>query len=130
MAEAGAIRVTVLYSPAPREVRGVGRWRWRPAPRCLQALEASGLPALAPELDLHHAAVGVWGRQARQEQVLRDGDRVEVLRPLQVDPKVARRERFRKQGITRGRSVRRQAGGAGRGKPGSTSPRRPCSRSR
>jgi putative ubiquitin-RnfH superfamily antitoxin RatB of RatAB toxin-antitoxin module len=32
------------------------------------------------------------------EQRVRDGDRIEIYRPLKVDPKVARRERFRKQG--------------------------------
>ncbi len=46
-------------------------------------------------------AVGIWGRAATLTQLLRDGDRVEVYRPLRVDPKVARRERFARQG-TRG----------------------------
>ena len=41
---------------------------------------------------------GIWGRKARLQQLLRDGDRVELYRPLQVDPKVARRERFARQG--------------------------------
>ena len=65
----------------------------------LQALQASGLAGAFPELELREAGVGVWGRKARLEQVLRDGDRVEVYRPLQVDPKLARRERFRRQGV-------------------------------
>jgi putative ubiquitin-RnfH superfamily antitoxin RatB of RatAB toxin-antitoxin module len=65
----------------------------------LQALQASGLQAEFPELDLNSAAVGVWARQARLDQVLRDQDRVEVYRPLKIDPKLARRERFRKQGV-------------------------------
>jgi len=42
--------------------------------------------------------VGIWGRRAPLTQALRDADRVEVARALRVDPKVARRERFRKQG--------------------------------
>lgn len=114
MAEEGAIRVTVLYSPAPREVR---EWALALAPGAtvLQALEASGLPALAPELDLRHAAVALWGRGAAQEARLRDGDRVEVLRPLQVDPKVARRERFRKQGSRTAGLFAGKPAGAGRG---------------
>jgi uncharacterized protein len=37
--------------------------------------------------------VGVWGRLAGLESVLRDGDRVECLRPLTTDPKEARRRR-------------------------------------
>lgn len=46
-------------------------------------------------------SVGIWGKAAVLTQALRDGDRVEVYRPLRVDPKVARRERFARQG-TRG----------------------------
>ena len=39
--------------------------------------------------------VGVWGRRADMEQVLRDRDRVELYRGLKVDPKEARRLRYR-----------------------------------
>jgi putative ubiquitin-RnfH superfamily antitoxin RatB of RatAB toxin-antitoxin module len=97
MTEAGAVRVTVMYSPAPRQVL---EWavRLEPGATVLQALQASGLPAVAPDLDLRHAGIGIWGRKARPEEGLRDCDRVEVVRPLKVDPKLARRERFRKQG--------------------------------
>ena len=42
--------------------------------------------------------VGIWGRAAPLAQRLRKGDRVEVYRPLTVDPKTARRERFARQG--------------------------------
>jgi putative ubiquitin-RnfH superfamily antitoxin RatB of RatAB toxin-antitoxin module len=94
---AAAIHVTVMYSP---QARTVHEWAvLLPAGACvLQALEASGLGAAFPDVDLRSAVVGVWGRKARLEQALREHDRVEVLRPLKVDPKLARRERFRKQG--------------------------------
>jgi putative ubiquitin-RnfH superfamily antitoxin RatB of RatAB toxin-antitoxin module len=97
MAETGEIHVSVLYSPAPREVH---EWRVAlpPGANVLQALEASGLPAAFPQADLRSVVVGVWGRKARLEQTLRERDRVEIYRPLKVDPKLARRERFRKQG--------------------------------
>lgn len=42
--------------------------------------------------------MAIWGKPARPEQLLRDQDRLEWLRPLTVDPKVARRERFKGQG--------------------------------
>ena len=92
-----AIRVEVLYSPAPRVVH---QWTMElpTGAKVLQALEASGLRAACPDVDLHSAPVGVWGRRARIEQVLREGDRVEIYRALKVDPKLARRERFRQQG--------------------------------
>lgn len=41
---------------------------------------------------------GIWGRVASLQTELRPYDRVELYRDLKVDPKVARRERFHKQG--------------------------------
>ena len=91
------LRVTVAYSPAARECH---EWAL-----CLEegatvqhALHASGLAAAFPALDVAAAAVGIWGRAARLDQRLRERDRVEIYRPLRVDPKRARRERFRTQG--------------------------------
>ena len=43
-------------------------------------------------------ACGVWGRVKTLDQQVQAGDRVEIYQPLKVDPKVARRERFAKQG--------------------------------
>ena len=62
------------------------------------AIRLSGLLTQFPELDISQSVVGVWGRKARPDQSLRDRDRIEIYRALQVDPKVARRERFVKQG--------------------------------
>lgn len=57
-------------------------------------------------------ALGLWGRKTTPEQVLREGDRVELYRPLRVDPKVARRERFAQQGAKRaGLFAQRRTGG-------------------
>lgn len=42
--------------------------------------------------------VGVWGRKERPGHVLRERDRIEVVRGLNVDPKEARRVRYRAQG--------------------------------
>lgn len=114
MAQPAEIRAVVLYSPAPRKVH-----EWpvvlAPGSTVLQALQACGLQAAFPDLDLHSAVVGVWGRKARLEQVVRDGDRVEIYRPLEVDPKLARRERFRQQGIGAAGLFARKKGGP---KPG------------
>lgn len=98
MAEGRATRVSVVFSPAPRQVH---EWNivLAPGATILQALQASGLAEAFPQLDLRDAGVGIWGRKVRLEQVVRDGDRVEVYRPLKVDPKLARRERFRRQGV-------------------------------
>lgn len=92
------MRVTVLYSPAPREVL-----QWEvgldPGATVAQAIERSGLPQARPGFDWRGAGVGVWGRKSGLDALLRDGDRVEVYRVLQVDPKLARRERFVRQGV-------------------------------
>lgn len=97
MADGSQLHVTLAYSPAPRRVR-----QWvlvLPAgATVLQALEASGILRDEPGLATALPDLGVWGRKVAPGQALRDGDRVEVYRPLRVDPKVARRERFRKQG--------------------------------
>lgn len=100
MADAAMLRVTVAVSPGPRAVDE--RELLLPAGATVeQAIRASGLLEVHPTIDLQAAGVGIWGRKAGLGTLLRDRDRVEIYRPLQVDPKVARRERFKRQG-TRG----------------------------
>lgn len=60
-----------------------------------EAIERSGLAAASPGLDLRVHAVGVWGQVRSPDTALRDGDRVEVYRPLRADPKERRRARGR-----------------------------------
>jgi len=60
------------------------------------ALHACELGHRYPELDLACMAVGIHGRKVGRDQVLRDGDRVEVYRPLRIDPMQARRQRARR----------------------------------
>jgi len=91
------IDVTIAYSPAPRQVDEIVL-QLPDGSTVAQALQASGLQVRHPSLDLAAASLGVWGRKAAREQVLRTLDRVEVYRALRVDPKVARRERFVRQG--------------------------------
>jgi putative ubiquitin-RnfH superfamily antitoxin RatB of RatAB toxin-antitoxin module len=58
-----------------------------------QALAASGMLVRHPDIDLRVARLGVWGRSTTLDALLREGDRVEIYRPLQVDPKEVRRRR-------------------------------------
>lgn len=107
-----ALRITLMQAPAPRTVTEIeltlpegatvmdaviaARW-----------LDSTGaLPA--------GQFVGIWGRKAALNQPLQDGDRVELVRDLRVDPKVARRERFAGQGA-------RSAGLFSRRRPGAKS---------
>ena len=90
-------RVVVCWSPEPREVV---EWPLElpEGATVADAVRASGFAAAAGGRLPHEGELGVWGRRCGPQQELREGDRVEVYRPLRVDPKVARRERFRKQG--------------------------------
>jgi putative ubiquitin-RnfH superfamily antitoxin RatB of RatAB toxin-antitoxin module len=105
------IRVSIVYSPGARQVFEE-MLDLQCGATVRQAVQASSLLTAFPELDLRHATVGVWGRKASASQVLRERDRIEIYRPLQVDPKVARRERFRKQGArTSGLFAHKRDGG-------------------
>ncbi|WP_022948458.1 RnfH family protein [Methylohalobius crimeensis] len=59
-----------------------------------EALEESGILKVFPEIDPTAAKVGVFGRPCRLDRKLKAGDRVEIYRPLTMDPKEARRYRI------------------------------------
>ncbi|WP_245988921.1 RnfH family protein [Tepidicella xavieri] len=104
------MQVTVAHSPAPRQVKEV-MLDLPEGATVAEALQATGWPVQTWQgLD-----VGIWGRKAHLDTRLQPLDRVEVYRPLRVDPKVARRERFGRQGArAAGLFARRRPGG----KPG------------
>ena len=56
-----------------------------------EIIDESGIYALFPGQGLESAAVGIWGRPVDRDQRVRDGDRIEFYRPLQMDPREARR---------------------------------------
>jgi uncharacterized protein len=58
-----------------------------------EAVERSGILRRFPDLDRARLELGVFGRVAPATTVLGDGDRVEIYRPLEADPKQARRRR-------------------------------------
>lgn len=58
-----------------------------------QAIEQSGILRQCPEINLSSNKVGIWGQLVKAETLLQAGDRVEIYRPLKVDPKEARRLR-------------------------------------
>ena len=106
------LNVVLVYSPAPRQVLEL-ELQLPPGSTVAQALAQSGWLTRCPELAaLEEGGCGVWGRKVPPHTVLRDQDRVEFYRPLKVDPKVARRERFARQGArTTGLFARRRPGG-------------------
>jgi hypothetical protein len=70
------------------------------------AIAASRIAERHPEIDTSTAKVGIYGKLQPLDALLADGDRVEIYRPLMVDPKVARQRRVdktRKEGSIEGR---------------------------
>jgi putative ubiquitin-RnfH superfamily antitoxin RatB of RatAB toxin-antitoxin module len=97
------VHITLMYSPAPRVVHE-RLLELTTGVTVKQAIEQSGLLAECPEIDVSQPeafTVCIWGKKTTPNHVLRDLDRIEICRPLTVDPKVARRERFQKQGTSR-----------------------------
>jgi hypothetical protein len=88
------LRVSVVYSPRAAEVDEVSL-SLLPGSTVADALRLSGLQERHPGVELASMPVGVWGALREQGDALRDLDRVEVYRPLLVDPKEARRLRYR-----------------------------------
>lgn len=62
-----------------------------------QAIRRSGLLERFPEIDLTRDRIGIYSRWVRLDAVLREGDRIEVYRPLAADPKEVRRQRARRR---------------------------------
>ncbi|HDS8068007.1 TPA: RnfH family protein [Escherichia coli] len=61
-----------------------------------EAIRASGLLELRTDIDLTKNKVGIYSRQAKLSDIVHDGDRVEIYRPLIADPKELRRQRAEK----------------------------------
>jgi len=60
-----------------------------------QVIERSGIASRFPEIGEVPARVGVFGKRTRLDAAVRDGDRIEIYRPLTADPKEVRRARAR-----------------------------------
>ena len=111
------ICIQCLFSPAPRQIVQINlslpdgslvkdalvQFQLSPEWMAYQTTTKQGLD-LPPKL-------GIWGRMTTPHQNLKDGDRLEIYRSLLVDPKLARKQRFKRQGKGRtGLFARRRAG--------------------
>jgi len=59
----------------------------------LQAAQQSGITGKFEGIDLENSKLGIFSKVVAPSQVLRDGDRVEIYRPLIADPKEVRKAR-------------------------------------
>jgi len=58
-----------------------------------QVIKASGILTLYPEIDLSKQKIGIFGKIKNLQDIIQVGDRIEIYRPLLIDPKEARRKR-------------------------------------
>ena len=99
-AESVVLAIELVYAESPQRLHRLGLSL--PAGSTVaDALRASGWRELLGAGVLDGLRLGVWGRTCEPQAVLRDHDRIELYRPLQVDPKEARRQRYRRDGMRR-----------------------------
>ena len=124
--------VRVVYAPAPCGPRGQGPGPIQPQrqpPRLWEvelelacgatvgdAVAASGLLQHVADLAAETLELGVFNRRCNPDRPLQDGDRVEIYRPLLIDPKAARHLRVeaRRKAEARARQAARTAAGGTR----------------
>jgi len=85
------IHVEVCY--AQRDKQELVTVKLPPGATLQQALEASGLLAKYPQIDLKKNKFGIFAKLSKADAPLRDRDRVEIYRPLIADPKEVRKQR-------------------------------------
>jgi uncharacterized protein len=90
-----AITVSVVYALPERATEIAVRL---PAGATLaDAIARSRIEQRHPEVDFARAPAGIFGRRAPRDAVLADGDRVEIYRQLNADPKELRRRRAQRR---------------------------------
>ncbi len=94
------MRIEVVFAGAT-QLGGAARqivrvYRLQVAATVSDALNLAAADAAFAGVDCANAAVGIYGRTVARTQLLADGDRVEIYRPLAVEPKAARRSRARR----------------------------------
>lgn len=85
--------VEVVYADADRQILLRVELPWGSTVE--QAIDASGIAGMLPDgaVDLHR--LGVFASKVVPDQVVQEGDRIEIYRPLLLDPMEARRQRAR-----------------------------------
>lgn len=91
MPDEAEISVEVCYAKA--DVQAVAALKLSRGTTAADAVKQSGLARRFPELESGAQPLGIYGKRVDGSHVLKDGDRVEIYRPLTADPKEARRKR-------------------------------------
>lgn len=91
VSSSASIRVEVVYALAQKQQ--VFSLQLPAGATLRDAIEASGVLKKYPEIDLARNKLGVFAKLSKPDTPLRDGDRVEIYRPLIADPKEVRKQR-------------------------------------
>ena len=89
MMESKMMRISVTYAEPTRQ-----RWlelEVAEESSAEEAIRLSGLLKQFPEIDLEENKIGIFGRVVKPEQPLKEGDRVEIYRPITADPETVER---------------------------------------
>lgn len=94
------MRIEVVYARADGAIQ---RTYDLPAAATVgDALRAAGADPAFAGINLESSPTGVFGTPARREQPLHPGDRLEIYRPLALDPRAARRARVKQARALKG----------------------------
>ncbi len=86
------MNVGICYAEADRQV-----WLHLETPdgsTVEQAIHHSGILHRFPEIDLKAQKVGIYGKLVKLDVKVKEGDRIEIYRPIIADPKTVRRRRM------------------------------------
>lgn len=89
------MKIEVAY--ASREKQCILEIEVEPGSTIQSAIECSGILEKFPEINLATQSVGVFSKKRSLSDLVHEGDRIEIYRPLLIDPKEARRARAKKK---------------------------------
>ncbi|MFK8053334.1 MAG: RnfH family protein [Woeseiaceae bacterium] len=101
MDQLAAKRLTIEIAYATAEQQLIKTFDVTPGTRVREAIITSEFDSSFPDIDLANCPVGIWGRVVGEDQVLSEGDRIEIYRTLAHNPREARR-RLARDGLTMG----------------------------
>ncbi len=87
------IRAEVVYAGTEQPIRR--RVELADGSTVMQVIDASGIAAVLPDGAINPARLGIFARKVAPDRLVREGDRIEIYRPLLLDPMEARRRRAR-----------------------------------
>lgn len=85
------IEIEVVYAAPQQQV--VLAFKIDEGTTIQDAIKLSGILVLFPEIDLSKQKIGIFSKPCELTHVIQAGDRIEIYRPLVIDPKEARRAR-------------------------------------